>query len=264
MTKEQKALKFAKKASIKASEKILPLFGKVKATKFKKSKTDIYSEADLLAETAISTILKTEFPRYNYLSEERGLTDNKSDYTWVVDPLDGSIPFVAGMDSWGISIGLLKGNRPVVGVINIPSQKWLVTSLVGKGTFLNGEKISVSKQNKYDQSIVGFDVGHRGKREKDLIKNVASQIDKVRYMPSLACTTFGQVLVAKGTYDAYFHHRAFVWDFCAGVLIIQEAGGKVTGHKGTSVDLTKRDNISILASNRLIHNKILSVLKSAS
>lgn len=79
-------------------------------------------------------------------------------------------------------------------------------------------------------------------------------------MPSFACASFGQVLVAKGVYDAYLHHRAFPWDFCAGTIIIQEAGGKVTDHQGKSLDWTKKDNISILASNKLLHKQVLKVI----
>jgi myo-inositol-1(or 4)-monophosphatase len=67
--------------------------------------------------------------------------------------------------------------------------------------------------------------------------------------------------VAKGIYDAYLHHRAFPWDFCAGTIIVQEAGGKVTDHKGNPLDWTRKDNMFLLASNSLLHDQILAIIR---
>jgi len=246
-----KSIIAAKEAGNKASS----LFGKIVNIKIKGAPTDICSKADLQSEDVIYKTLYDD--SLNYLSEERRYIDNKSEYTWVIDPLDGSIPFIAGMEYWGISIGLLKGNKPVLGVINIPSKDWLFYAVKGKGAFLNKSKINVSKEKEYKNSIVGYDVGHKGFRKTDLHKNISSQIEKVRYMPSYACTVYGQVLVAKGVFDAYLHHRAYIWDFCAGSVVVEEAGGKITDHKGKAVDWRKRENISILATNKLLHRKIL-------
>lgn len=259
---EEKALKLAKKAAQEAGRKIVPLFGKVSVIKEKQSPTDLCTEADLLAEKIIFSALASEFPNFNYLSEEHELIDKGSEYTWVVDPLDGSIPFISGLEYWGISIGLLKKKSPVVGVINIPLKKWLFSARKNQGAFLNNRQIAVSDNKEYDKAIIGFDLGHRGFRKKDLFKNIASQVENVRYMPSFACATFGQVLVAKGVYDAYLHHRAFPWDFCAGTIIVQEAGGKVTDHQGKSLDWSKKDNLFMLASNGLIHKQVLKAIST--
>ncbi len=262
MSIEKKTTEIASLTAKEAGKKIKPLFGKVSTVKEKEDFADLYSEADLLAEKIISAYLNKEFPQFNYLSEEKEYLDRGSEYTWIIDPLDGSIPFIAGLDYWGVSIGLLKDNKPVSGVIYIPSKDWLFRAYRGGGSFLNGKKVKVSKKRELEKAIVGFDVGNAGYRREGLIKNVASQIDNVRYMPSFACSTFGQVLVAKGIYDAYLHHRAFPWDFCAGTIIVQEAGGKVTDHEGLDLDWTKRDNLSLLASNGLIHEKILKIINS--
>lgn len=260
MNIEKKAFKIASQVAKEAGEKIKPLFGKASVVRKKESPTDLYSGADLLAEGIIFSHLNDEFPQFNYLSEEKEYLDKGSKYTWIIDPLDGSIAFIAGLDYWAVSIGLLKDSEPLLGVIYIPAKNWLVDAYLGNGTFLNDEKINVSKQTKLDSAIVGFDVGHRGERAEDLAKNIAPQIDKVRYMPSFACTTFGQVLVARGIYDAYLHHRALPWDFCAGAIIVQEAGGKVTDHKGDDLDWSRKDNLFLLASNGLLHDKILKII----
>lgn len=257
---EKRAIEIASLTAKEAGEKIKPLFGKVSFVKEKEDPTDLCSEADLLAEKIIFSRLNKEFPQFNYLSEESEYLNRGSEYTWVVDPLDGSIPFIAGLDYWGVSIGLLKKDKPLNGVIYIPSKDWLFRAHRGGGAFLNGKKIKVSKQQELEKAIVGFDMGHKGYRKEDLVKNIASQINEVRYMPSFACATFGQILVAKGIYDAYLHHRAFPWDFCAGTIIVQEAGGKVTDHMGLELDWFKKDNLFLLASNGLIHKKILKMI----
>lgn len=265
MTLEEGALKLAKKTAKEAGKKIIPLFGRVSNVKERQNPTDIYSDADLLAEKIIFSTLFSKFPHFNYLSEEteeHKMIDKESEYTWVVDPLDGSIPFVAGLEYWGISIGLIKESKPVVGVIYVPMKNWLFSAKKNQGAFLNGQRISVSKNKEYDKAIIGFDLGHRGFRREDLLRNIAPQVENVRYMPSFACTTFGQILVAKGSYDAYLHHRAFPWDFCAGAVIIQESGGKITDHRGNSLDWTKKDNMFVLASNGLIHEEVLKAIRT--
>lgn len=256
----QESVEIVKRLVKKTEKKTVPVFGRVLDVHVKKSATDIYSEVDLLADEIIYSTLSLKFPDFNYLSEERKFIDKSSIYTWVVDPLDGSIAFISGLEYWGISIGLLKDKKPVLGVINIPSKGWLFSAIKGEGAFLNNKRVVVSKQRKYDKAIIGFDVGHRGDRKKDLLKSVVPQIDEVLYMPSFACATFGQVLVAKGVYDAYIHHRAFIWDICAGAIIVKEAGGRVTDHQGRPLDWRKKGNLFMLASNGILHERILQIL----
>ena len=133
-------------------------------------------------------------------------------------------------------------------------------AIAGQGAFLNGGRISVSTQKEYDKALIGFDVGHRGHRKEDLLKTVAPQIDNVRYMPSYASSVFAQILVAKGSLDAYMHHRCFIWDICAGTVIVEEAGGKVTDHRGEPLDFNRKENLSVLASNGIMHNQILGAM----
>lgn len=259
---EEKALKLAKKAAREAGKKIVPLFGKHLAVKEKGDAADIYTEADLLSDETILSILSSGFADFNYLSEERQFIDRGSEFTWVVDPVDGSIPFVTGLDYWGISIGLLKNNKPVVGVIYFPLKSELFSARWSNGSFLNGKRVAVSKKSEYSQAIIGFDVGHLKGRKGDITKGVLPQIEKVRYMPCLGCAVLGHAMTARGIYDAYLEYRTFIWDCLAGALIIQEAGGKVTDQAGKPLDWTKHDNYSLIASNGLIHKDILKVINS--
>lgn len=179
----------------------------------------------------------------------------------MVDPLDGTTPFVSGLEYWGVSIGLLKNQKPFLGAIYIPKKNWLFSAGEGKGSFLNGKPIAVSANKDLSKAVLGFDLGHKGARELDVTKSILPLINEVRYMPCFACATLGQALVATGVYDAYIHHRAFPWDLCAGTIIVQEARGKVTDHEGNPLDWTKKENMSVLASNGLLHKEILRAIQ---
>lgn len=134
---DKKATEIASLTAKEAGKKIKPFFGKVSVVREKEDPTDLCSEADLLAEKIIFSRLNREFPQFNYLSEGKEYLDRSSEYTWVIDPLDGSIPFIAGLDYWGVSIGLLKKDKPLSGVIYIPlggsgsttSRDWAVSAM---------------------------------------------------------------------------------------------------------------------------------------
>src|SRR3989344_8884472 len=136
-------LEVAKKAANEAGEVVLKLRDNLKV-KTKSNDSDVLTQADLASEKIILATLKSSFPKYNYLSEEVGKEDNKSEYTWVIDPIDGTLSYASGLPFFGISIGLLKNNKPFIGVINLPALKSLYWAENGKGAFLNGKRIKVS------------------------------------------------------------------------------------------------------------------------
>ncbi len=249
----------AKKAAIRAGEIILSKRGKNLSFKSKKRVGDFTTEADISSEREILRILKSSFPKHNFLSEEAGKEDNGSEYWWVIDPLDGTIPYSSGLPIFGISIGLLKAGNPILGVINLPALKSLFWAEKGKGAFLNGQKIKVSDKRKLIKSVVGLDLAYAGAREEELKKLASPIVDKVRYPPILGCASAGTVYVASGVYDAYLH-SAHPWDYVAGAVIIKEAGGKVTDYEGKPIDWSK-DWIDFFASNGRLHSKILSLIK---
>lgn len=252
-------LELAKKAASEAGNKLLSLQGKKHRFKEKKRLGDFATEADLAAEEIILKRLKREFPKHNFISEEMGEIDKGSEYTWIIDPLDGTIAFTAGLDNFGTSIGLLKANTPFLGVTNFPALKQFYWAEKGKGAFLNDKKTSVSKSDRLIDSIVGLDFAYAGGRKKELERLAFPIVDKVRYPPMFACAALGASYVARGVFDGYIH-GAHPWDFAAGTVIVEEAGGKVTDYKGKSIDWSK-DWINLFASNGLLHDKILSLIK---
>lgn len=249
----------AKRAAILAGRKIVFLRRKGLTFKSKERLGDIVTDADTASERNILGLLKKQFPNHNFISEEVGKTDNGSEYTWVIDPIDGTIPYSSGLPIFGVSIGLLRNYQPQLGVVNMPDAGWLFWAEVGKGAYMNGQRIEASSEEDLMKSVVGFDVGYIGTRKQEIERRLKPLADRVRYPLILGCASAGGVYVAKGILDAYLH-SAHPWDYAAASLIVSEAGGRVSDYQGNPIDWSS-DWIDFFASNGLIHDKIISLIK---
>lgn len=226
----------------------------------KEVSSDVVTRVDQESGEEIIYIINSFFPKDSILTEEEGFIDRGSDFTWVVDDLDGTNPYRAGLPNFGISAGCLYRNEPHLGAICLPFFDEVFSAEKDKGAFLNGRKIEVNRIDVLKKARLCVDYGHFGFRREDLIKTSQPLIEEALFLDSYGCAVEGLSFVACGRLSAYLHHRAFPWDFCAGTIIVQEAGGKVTGHQGKSLDWTRRDNLFILASNGLIHEEILKLI----
>lgn len=256
---ESRFLKVAKEVGINAGKAVLSLRRKKHTFTAKKRAADFATEADFSSEKIVLATLQKEFPGHNFVSEEAGKIDSQSEYTWLIDPLDGTISYSSGLPTFGVSIGLVEKDEPIVGVINLPTLNYLLWAEKGKGAFLNGEKIYVSDKKELLKSVIGFDMGYVGMRRDELQKLAEPVVDKVVYMFQLGCSVAGVSYVAMGVYDAYLH-SAHPWDFAAGAIIIEEAGGRVTDFSGAPIDWSK-DWIDLFASNGLLHEDIFSLIR---
>jgi len=252
-------IEIAKKVAIKAGRKVLFLRKKGLTFKNKERLGDIVTQADTTSEEIILTELRKHFPTHNFISEEIGKINNHSEYTWLIDPIDGTTPYSSGMPTFAISIGLVKEGQPILGVVNLPALDSLFWAEREKGAFLNGKKIKVSNKNELIKCVVGLDVPYVGVRREAIERLLLPLADKVRYPTMLGCASVGGVYVAKGVLDAYIH-SAHPWDYAAAFLIVTEAGGKVTDYNGKPIDWSK-DWIDFFASNGLIHDEIISLIK---
>lgn len=249
----------AKRAAILAGRKIVFLRRKGLTFKSKERLGDIVTDADTASERIILELLKKQFPNHNFISEEVGKIDNGSEYTWIIDPLDGTIPYSSGLPIFAVSIGLLRNFQPQLGVVNMPDAGWLFWAEAGKGAYVNGERIKVSSKEDLMKCVVGFDVAYIGTRRDEIERRLLPLADRVRYPLMLGCASANGVYVARGILDAYLH-SAYPWDYAAAFLIVTEAGGKVTDYSGRPIDWSK-DRIDFFASNGLIHDEILSLIK---
>ncbi len=257
---EDNFLKIAKQAALEAGEIITSYFGKKHQYKFKnKDKSDFATQADLESEQKIVQILTKNFPTHNIIAEENNKIDKGSDYTWAIDPLDGTISYAARVPSFTVSIGLLKVNEPILGVIYHVSSGDLYFGEKSKGAFLNEKKINVNKKNKLESAVVSMDLGHKKNRQIKFNSYVMPLCNKVGYIYNLGSGALALAYTAQGILEAQLQIGG-LWDVLAGTIIVKEAGGKVTDLKGDEPDWNKKQ-VDIVASNGLIHDQILEALK---
>ncbi len=242
------------KAAKEAGKILVANFSRIKKIK-KKAPGDYVTNIDLMAEKKIINIIKKRFPSHSILSEEVGFIDNKSDFIWYIDPLDGTHNYIHNFPLFGVSIAVAHKGELQAGVIYLPMLKELYVAQRGKGAFLNGKKIKVSERL-IQHSMVGFGAVLRRKNEEKLaiLKKLAGNILDIRIF---GVAVYTATLVAKGNLDAHVAVTSLPWDIAAGALIIQEAGGRITEVDGSPFSL-ESDNF--VSSNGLVHKDILKII----
>jgi len=219
---------------------------------------DLVTEFDKRSEEVIISSIQQKFPDHAILAEESGHNKTISDYQWVIDPLDGTTNFAHGIPIFSVSIGLLRNNSPVAGVVYDPVRNEMFSAELGQGATLNNHPIQVSSQTDLGQAVIstGFPYDVRTNPRNNFAQFVQFQLrtQAVRHLGSAAldCTW-----TAMGRLDGYWEFAVKPWDIGAGALIVREAGGRVT-----SVDADENflSNDSILVSNGLLHGQMLRVL----
>jgi len=245
---------------IKDAGKILSLhFGKIIKEDIEvKSKNDYVTFVDKESENFIVTQLKKIFPEASILAEEGEHKSTADGYRWVIDPLDGTKNYIHGYPLFCISISLEKQGRPVLAVIYDPLHDELFEAVIGKGAFLNGEKIGVSSARRLENSMIVTGFPYRAHKMIDeylrVFKNIFMNTSGMRRDGSAALNL---CYVAAGRYDGFWEFKLGRWDISAGSLIVEEAGGKVSGIYGNKDYL---DTGNIVAANPFIHNQILEHL----
>jgi myo-inositol-1(or 4)-monophosphatase len=224
-----------------------------------KFKHEIATQADLGAEKIILNTIKKEFPDHQILSEEAGKNHKKSDFFWVIDPLDGTTNYSMQNPIFNVSIGLFYKKEIVLGVVYAPLLRELYVTEKDKGTTLNGRKIHVSKTSNFHKSLLTFCHGHREKDIRRAIK--AYNFFKLKGFDTrqLGSAALEMAFVAAGRTESIMIPGAHPWDVAAGTFLVREAGGKVTDFQGNDWSLTSRD---MLASNGRIHKRLLKFLRN--
>lgn len=257
---EDQFLKVAKEAALEAGKVIQSYSNKFGEKIVKEGdRSNFVTKADLESEKVIVEILTRNFPDHSVVAEEGGGAAKKSEFVWMVDPLDGTFTFGQNIPYYTVSIGLLRGGKPIIGVINHIGFKNLYWAQSGEGAFLNGEKIHVSNKRSLEEAACVLGVGHRRKRQQKIDLYVNRLITKIGFPYEFGSAAVTLALVAQGTLDLYVS-QAYPWDFAAGAVIVREAGGKVTGFDGNESEWNK-ERLNIVASNGLVHEVILEALK---
>jgi myo-inositol-1(or 4)-monophosphatase len=233
-----------------------------------KGDADLVTAADRAAEALIRDRIRAQWPAHDVHGEEQGLSDQGSDYRWYVDPLDGTTNFAHGYPVFCVSMGLeyrgleqgLPGQRAtrIAAVIYDPTRDDLFTAEQGLGARLNGETIHVSKTATLKESLLatGFPSHKRHKNPNIYFYHqITLHTHGVRRAGSAALDLCN---VAAGRFDGFWEFNLNPWDTAAGVLIVEEAGGKVTRFDGSPFELNSRETV---ASNGLLHEELLAEFK---
>src|SRR5450631_4833733 len=223
-----------------------------------KGDADLVTAADRASEVLIRERITQKFPSHDVLGEEQGLNDQGSDYRWYVDPLDGTTNFAHGYPVFCVSMALehrVQGQgRRIAGVVYDPTRDELFTAEQGRGSHLNGQPIHVSKAAHLKECLVatGFPSHKRHKNPNiHFYHQITLRTHGVRRAGSAALDLCN---VASGRFDGFWEFNLNPWDTAAGVLIVEEAGGKVTDFKGGPFQLNSRET---LASDGLLHPALL-------
>lgn len=220
------------------------------------------TEADHAAEKAIFEIIKKDFPSHFILSEEAGEIRMDSEYKWIIDPIDGTINFANGIPICAVSIGLEHEGKIVMGAVYNPLMNEFYFAEKGFGALLNDKKISVSKKDKVVNSclVTGFPYTYLDTPNGPL-QVFEKLIRKGVPVRRLGSAALDLCWLAAGRFDGFYEHKLSPWDSAAGFLIVEEAGGKVTGFKGEEYSVYQPH---ILATNGLIHDELLAIVNGKS
>lgn len=225
-----------------------------------KEQRDIVTNTDLFIEKHMIERLKAKYSTHYFSSEEAGKANigkHTADvYEWIIDPIDGTINYAAGLPWFSTSICLKHNNELIVGIVYIHSTKELYSAIRGQGSFCNGEPIHVSSTKKLNQSILSFMLtSHYTEEQTDYILKIIRDLSlKTRGLRLLVSQAVELCLIASGKLDGTVCIKSRGFSSSAGSLIVQEAGGRVT-----TIDGKKRDSKanSLLVSNGIIHDELV-------
>jgi myo-inositol-1(or 4)-monophosphatase len=251
-------------AARKAGRGLIRDFGEVSQLQVsKKGTADFVTAADIKAEKTLLELLTKGRPGYNFLGEESGLIEGTDkSHTWIVDPLDGTTNFMHGMPHFAISIALQREGQIVAGVIYNPVTADLFWSEKGKGAFLNSEvRLRVAARQKLDEAVVATGIPFIGHGQHgQFLKELHQMTQRVAGVRRFGSASLDLAWVAAGRFDAYWERGLKPWDIAAGLLMVTEAGGKVTDADGGEAML---DTGSVLAGNLELHPLLLERLRAA-
>lgn len=226
-----------------------------------KAISDLVTDADLESEQTIARVIRDAFPSHAVLGEETLKDDVSSEDLWIVDPLDGTTNFAHGIPHFAVSIAYYHGGEAQCGVIYNPITNDWYTAQRGQGAFANGKRAIVTPADALNQVLIGvgfyYDRGAMMEATLMAIRDLFRQ--QIHGVRRFGTASLDLAAVGTGRYAAFFEYQLSPWDFAAGRLFVEEAGGRVTTCAGEELPLAKT---SVLASNGILHEKVLEVVKS--
>jgi myo-inositol-1(or 4)-monophosphatase len=262
LIRQSEELQFAVRTAKSAGRILMAGFEKGVRVEHKSGEIDLVTEFDRRSDAYILGKIQKNFPGHRILAEESGRTGEGDCPLWIVDPLDGTTNFAHGMPIFAVSIALWEGGRTRLGVVYDPTRKECFWAERGKGAYLGGRRLRVSKAAELRDSLLvtGFPYDAWSNPNNNL-ENYARFAVRTRGVRRLGSAALDLAYLAAGRFDGYWELRLGQWDVAAGGLIAEEAGARVTAIDGESPYLS--ESPSLIAANPGLHAKILAVLRGS-
>ena len=245
------------KAARKAGRILARDFGEIENLQIQsKNLGDFVTSADLKVEKSLLETLRYYFPNINYLTEESGHIKGEGE-TIIIDPIDGTTNFIHGIPHVSIVIAKMVNNEITDGVIYNPILNEFYWSSLGKGSWCNNKRLRVSKRHELTNCLIGTGIPFGNRIYENFYAELDNMSKKTAGIRRLGSAALDLAYVASGKIDGFWERDLNLWDVCSGVLLVKEAGGKISEPNGNKWTVKSRD---ITVSNSLIHSKMLENL----
>jgi myo-inositol-1(or 4)-monophosphatase len=257
---ERDWLAAARETARAAGDVLMEHFGRALDVR-KKGAIDLVTQADLAAEAVVLARLQAAFPEHGFLLEETGARAGSGDCTWVIDPLDGTTNFVHGYPPFCVSVGLMRGEEPVLGVVYAPALGEEFWAVRGGGAWRNGAPVRVSTRDSLRESMLatGFPYDVQTAAD-DVVPLFAAFLRRAQAIRRDGSAALDLCYVAMGRFDGFWERRLRPWDTAAGAAILAEAGGRLSRFDGGPFSIHVPE---VVASNGRIHAEMLAVTGGA-
>ena len=251
-----RAKRVAEEAARSVGELLRELHGETESVERKSDAADIVTEADYKSEKLITTIIDNEFPDHGIYSEESTEKETESEYTWLLDPLDGTGNFANGNPNYAISIALVENGEPVMGVVYAPETDELFSAIQGGDARRNGKLIAPTDRDSLEESMLlsGYDPNG---------SFLSHCYHETRGVRRLGAAALNLCYLASGSADAIWEYDTYPWDVAAGVVIARAAGATVTNQDGTfySLRFDRDTRNDLLGTNGQLHSSLVDHLE---
>jgi len=243
-------------------------FGKVIGTTKTGDNNQVLTETDLKIGRTIIAAISNHYPDHNIIDEEAGVIDHQSQFTWVVDPIDGTSNFSSGIPTYGIMIGLLRDATPIAGGLALPAFNEIYVAEKGRGTTCNGKVVRVTDKKELLSCLVAYGIdGHQEKPELtyDECKMLANIVLSIRNLRS-SNSVFDIAMLVTGKYGAALNKTSKIWDNVAQQIVIEEAGGVYTTLDGLLMDYSQplaraTQNFTYCAAAPELHRQLQTIIQ---
>ncbi len=252
-------LNFAIETAREAGHLLLEKFGRV--TIRKKGDIDLVTEADIASEALIIDRIRSHYPKHSILAEESGnavvIAGGENTWKWIIDPLDGTTNYAHGYPCFAVTFALEHDGDIVIGVTFDPTRNELFAAERGRGASLNNKPIRVSPTERLSDALLVTGFPYDFKRREDFARHLTQFLLSARGVRRDGSAAIDMAYVACGRFDGMWEEGLNPWDMAAGVLLIEEAGGQVSGYNNSKFNIYSPP---MLATNGLVHAEMQKVL----